>query len=405
MIDRMRGENEELQRNLQANERALSQLKEDYEHTYRIIEQLREEAQNKANPTEGAGSLEQHQEIEQLKTEKAELIKKLKERESNRASSEGVEIEGSDRGEALRELRAENEGLVHQLYDIDQERLRLREELQAESGKVKALELQLQGQPSLGNTGSNKEFERLKSENLELKKQLINRSTASSSEGRGPGSSGKLLEEQVGILTAENGRLKEDRMRAMIDLERFKKMDESLKMVREENYILKEKNHGLEADIGKLWKEEEAIKQHSSNLIENLREENRQLKEAASKRGPQHEEENRHSSEGLRAEKADLEQRLAAGERERDGLKRLVEEQKRQMAAVSKQAPQAGSVQTSEEYQKVLKERYLLQQKVALLEEREKDLLENEANKEQMIGSLKLEIGRLEQEGVQAGQR
>jgi hypothetical protein len=405
MIDRMRGENEELQRNLQANERALSQLKEDYEHTYRIIEQLREEAQNKANPTEGGGSLEQHQEIEQLKTEKAELIKKLKERESNRASSEGVEIEGSDRGEALRELRAENEGLVHQLYDIDQERLRLREELQAESGKVKALELQLQGQPSLGNTGSNKEFERLKSENLELKKQLINRSTASSSEGRGLGSSGKLLEEQVGILTAENGRLKEDRMRAMIDLERFKKMDESLKMVREENHILKEKNHGLEADIGKLWKEEAAIKQHSSNLIDLLREENRQLKEAASKRGPQHGEENRHSSEGLRAEKADLEQRLAAGERERDGLKRLVEEQKRQMAALSRQAPQTGSVQTSEEYQKVLKERYLLQQKVALLEEREKDLLENEANKEQMIGSLKLEIGRLEQEGVQAGQR
>jgi hypothetical protein len=404
MVDRIRLENDELRHNLEANENALSQLKDDYEHTYRIIEQLKEENLHmQKQPLERVPDRD-NKEIELLKSERNDLLKKLQQLESNPLNSKESNG-GPDRDTAIKELRAENEGLIHQLYDIDQERARLQEQLQSEELKLKALELQLQNQPTSASTSSNKELEKLKSENLELKKQLINRSTTSNAESRGTGGSTKLLEEQVGILTAENGRLKEDRMKAMIDLERFKKMDENLKLLKEENHVLKEKNHGLETDISKLWKEEESIKEHSNNLIDILREENRQLKESTFKRGNNHEDADRHNLERLLAEKSELEQKLAHAEKERDGLKRLVEEQKRQLAGLSKERQQVQNVQVTEDYQKILKENYLLQQKVALLEEREKDLLENETNKERMIGTLKQEIARLENEENAGGNK
>lgn len=95
----------------------------------------------------------------------------------------------------------------------------------------------------------------------------------------------KMLEDQLALVEEDNKRLVEERNKATLDAERTKNIETKVKEQRAEVDLLKRRNEYLETELTQKVKEWAASRDKSDELLQQLREENRHLKEKEMKTG------------------------------------------------------------------------------------------------------------------------
>jgi hypothetical protein len=96
----------------------------------------------------------------------------------------------------------------------------------------------------------------------------------------------KLLEDQVNILNQENSRLRQEKNQAIVDGERLRLTEDKNRDLREEISMLKDRNLYLESELKEKMKHNVVADSANDDMVRKLREEIRQLREKEVKRGP-----------------------------------------------------------------------------------------------------------------------